>query len=432
MSDAHIVALNKTIEYLDGAHMLEITYKYEFGFIEIGNRTNISIDDFLKPEFNEQQDSVAVFHICLGCGVPIGKLIEAISKAIILCERVIVLEHNRNSKDWNWDDTHVVEDHFLKNCIGIEDFPILCDLLGWLLLRAMPMEGNISSDRNFIVELAGGVLPINYNDKFAVPAYLGIPIFSNGVSVPNFQNFYDVYVGTAESQTRFLLNKNNMPLTSEPYTFYASCGGFMSLNYIHLLRSTIMKEIVVFDINPHSVEFAQTVFDLIRDNDTIGAFLSNYLLVNIKYDRGYKIAPTIGGDKIKLYLKNYPFYNKTSKKIFKLILNANGFVDGLAVYGLRNCADNRTDLPGKLLISYLGDKFIDINSLGVGVEGWIETNISYQETREVLKNVPIRFIVSSIEDIRTEIQDIMYASNIFTSFNDPIKKANIKCRVIEG
>lgn len=424
MRDAHREALEKAGQFLGNDLFLEITYKVPFGFQELYGRTNLSVDEFLAPSYNIKQPA-CLLHILLGCGVGLEKFIQVIYKAIKLYDRVIILEHNKNSKDWDWENKALIEDHSLHNCLSYGEFLTLCDIYGWEISRQSLIPGINADDRNFIVSLRGKIPSYDYSDKYNIFARLGIPVFRHKDS--NFSEIYDVYLGTADSQSQFVANSLEK-IPNKDYTLYASCGGFLSLNYIHMLRNTDIKQIVVFDINPYSVKFAETVFKLITKYDSIDEFLTNYLLCDVQ---DHKIIKHTWEFRIRRYLANYKLYNSISKYIFMMILNCMPFDEGLITYGFRNCADNRTDTPGRLYISLEADKFVNENSLNVGIEGWIKSDKEYLETQEVLKKTPIRYIATDIQNLMPADDDILIASNIF-SYLEPESKSEFGCKIIEN
>lgn len=425
--DAHLAALQKTVEYIGGEDILEVAYRVPFGFHEISNRKNISVEDFLRDSYQEKQ-KVIVLHILLGCGIQLEKFINCINKAVSLGERVLVLEHNKWSSDWDWSNDFEVKDHCLNNCLAYDEFTILRELYGWESFRGSSIEGTRSPDRNFIVEIFGGMPTANFGDKQDLLKRLGIPIFADGVAKPNFSHLYDVYIGTADSQTQFLENIKTPLCFATNNVLYANGGGFFSLNYIHHFRNVNFNEIVVFDINPHTIEFGKTVFEMIELYPTLQEFLKNYLLCDVTTK--YKLSPIPWEDRLRLYIKNYPLYNDVSSQIFQLILNGDPNPDGLIVYGLRNCADNRTDTSGILLMTSESDRFVHENTLNVGRKGWTENQQSYEETRTVLATKTITFKVMNIKDIHPNPEDILIASNIFKGgFAD---RTEFNCIVLES
>ena len=426
--DAHKEALLKTQEFIGNSSILEITYDVPFGFHEIADRENIHINAFLASTYTKECDA-SVLHILLGCGVPWEKVINTINKAIKLSNRVIVLEHNRASGDWDWRNNGVVEGHFLHNCITRNEFTILQEIYNWKAARHSLVQGEQSPDRNFIVEITGKVPVSNFANKYDILTRLNIPLFRDGARFQNYASLYDVYIGTAESQSTFLRNIEEK-IPNRDYTLYANGGGFFSLNYMHFLRDTRMNKIVLFDINSYTVEFAKTVFTLIKTYPTVAEFLSNYLLCNVTNSGAdCKIVPTEWVDRIKLYMKNHHLYNDVSKQVFQLFLNGHLTPDALTVYGFRNCANNDTRLPGKLTLTHDQDDFVDSNTLSLGRKGWLESEQSYKETRNLLLNTPIEFLPSSIDKLTPAENDIVTSSNILKERED---KKIFNCKIIQN
>lgn len=423
--DAHENALNVAREIIKNDTFMEITYKTPFGFTEMVNRVNISVDTFIRPSFISPH-KICLLHILLGCGIGLRKVIDVVNKALKLCDRVIVMDHNRESLDWEWNLRSEVEDHFLYSCISSKEFRSIAHLYGWEIIREVLIPGNKAMDRNFAFELLGKIPSVDYSDQFNVLKKLKIPVFNN-FKPPNFSNIYDVYLGSADSSENFVSN-SRISIPNRNYTLYASCGGFFSLNYIHLLRDTQIKNIVMFDINPYSVEFCSTVFKMIKNYTSRDEFLSNYLLCTVKDNR---VIPTTWESRLGYYMKNFKLYNETSKIIFQLIFNGTPFEEGILVYGMRNCADNRTDKPGKLYLSYDSDKFVAENSLHVNHKGWMETDETYKETREVLLKANTIYSSENIMNLKPDDNDVILASNIFT-FLSAESRDKFRCTIIEG
>jgi hypothetical protein len=97
-----------------------------------------------------------------------------------------------------------------------------------------------------------------------------------------------------------------------------------------------------------------------------------------------------------------------------LILNGDPFANGITVYGLRNVAVNRTDIPDKLFIMTDPTKFAGENTLNVGLEGWLQSDQTYLETRTALENIPLKFLSTNILALAPNPNDILLANNIFT------------------
>jgi len=451
--DAHQAALYKVLELIGDQQILEITNIVPFGFREIIRRENIDIASFLDPSYT-QKHPISLIHILLGCGINLQTLIDVINKAIQLCDRVFVMEHNRDSKDWDWNDDFTVGDHYLHNCLSFTEFSALSELYGWEIMREEVIQGNSSDDRNFVVELMGHLPTNDFNNKFSLLERLRIPLFHvlnpnpppdteespldicnriyKGLP-PNFRHLYDVYIGNAESPTKFLqygpvLLEN---LGTTPHTLYASCGCFFSLQWIHLLRKSNIQKIVMFDINPYTVDFANSVFNLIKTYNSVPDFLTNYLLCDVE---NIKIANSRWADRIRIYLRNYPLYINSSKYIFQLILNGIPFSNGLRLYGFRNTADNSTEDLGTLYISPINDSFVSAHSLHVGLEGWLKSNETYRETQMFLKAIPIEFRVNNIMDLTPKPVDMVLSNNIFGMLSEGSRSqflTNYPCRLCE-
>jgi hypothetical protein len=448
--NAHEEALQAVIGFIgNDAPITEVTYKVPFGFHEI-IRTNVDIDGFLQPSYNERA-AVGILHILLGCGVPLEKLILVVNKALALWDRVLILEHNRASADWDWTNTYITTDHELLNCLTYTDMWNLSDLYGWMVGRNCLIPGDTAPDRNMLIELFGGLVGWNRMDKQEMVQRLGIPIFDTPHAPSNFSHPYDVYVGTAESSILLLsdtrdtegrialdeisayhrkdFQKDILPsLCKQPYTLYACCGGFFSLDHLHMLRDTPIKEINFFDINPFTIVFGKTLIDMILQYPTRLQFLRNYLMTNLVCSPTPSLMDTSWSERVRLYLDNCQFYTEEGIFLLRLLLNGEPLPTKLKVYGLRNCADNRTDRPGYLELTHSEDRYIEENSLKVGQEGWLESDQTYLDTRMLLSRTPYAFKVQSLESLTPNQEDLILASNIFSNSQNRLMYSN--CKVI--
>ena len=98
--DAHARALAGIRPYVFG-RTVEVTHKTPWGFGEL-DRVNVAVDDYLAS--NDRADTT-ILHILLGEGVERSLFERAYRSAVRRSSRVIVLEHNRDSRDWASRDT---------------------------------------------------------------------------------------------------------------------------------------------------------------------------------------------------------------------------------------------------------------------------------------------------------------------------------------
>jgi FkbM family methyltransferase len=93
--DVHARALAGIRPYIFG-RTVEVTHKTPWGFGEL-DRTNMAVNEYLAS--NDRADTT-ILHILLGEGVERSLFERAYRSAVHRSSRVIVLEHNRDSRDW--------------------------------------------------------------------------------------------------------------------------------------------------------------------------------------------------------------------------------------------------------------------------------------------------------------------------------------------
>jgi len=93
--DAHTRALAGIQPYVFG-RIVEVTHKIPWGFGEL-DRVNVAVEEYLTS--NDRADTT-ILHILLGEGVERSLFERAYRSAVSRSSRVIVLEHNRDSRDW--------------------------------------------------------------------------------------------------------------------------------------------------------------------------------------------------------------------------------------------------------------------------------------------------------------------------------------------
>jgi hypothetical protein len=420
--NSHELALEASKSYIGKDTFCEIAYRVPFGFDEL-QRRNVTIDQFLD-DTSKPKENVALFHILLGCDVSLEKMIRAISKAVREFDRVIVLEHNKNSADWNGLSQAELADHCIANCVSYTDFESLCYVFNWRVTRSTKIAGDKSDDRNFIYEL-GQSISTNYDSKTDLLQRLRIP-HSEYDPFFGFTSLHEVYLGTADHPDLAKIdNKKIMEISPEERTAFVTCGNFFGLDHMDALKKIGANRIVMFDVNPFSIEFCQTVFCLIRQYPTLKEFVTNYLLCQTDL---IQIENTPLTDRIRLYLRNWPLYNETSKKLFLLFLNANPKPGYLEIWGAKNCNDSRTDKPGNLYLRDVND-FRFGNSLKVSAFGWSENEESYSKMRDALSALEVEYNVCDLRDLKPSEKDIVVVSNIFGMIGHQHRKRFL-CKVI--
>ena len=98
--DAHARALAGIRPYVFG-RTVEVTHKTPWGFGEL-DRVNVTAKEYLA---SDDRSDTTILHILLGEGVERSLFERAYRSAVRRSSRVIVLEHNRNSRDWASRDT---------------------------------------------------------------------------------------------------------------------------------------------------------------------------------------------------------------------------------------------------------------------------------------------------------------------------------------
>ncbi len=95
-ADSHKRAYRALLPHVSG-RVVEVTHKVPWGFNEI-MRTNVTTSDYLRGAY---EADTTILHILVGDGLSRETLISVYKKALELSRWVVVLEHNRTSKDWN-------------------------------------------------------------------------------------------------------------------------------------------------------------------------------------------------------------------------------------------------------------------------------------------------------------------------------------------
>lgn len=102
MSTPHERALEAVRKYLLPGEVLEVTSKPEWGFEEIKGSVWV-LNRFLNSWMGKHIDNI-VLHILAGEGAPMDRVLPAIEKACRFATRVLILEHDPGSKDFEADD----------------------------------------------------------------------------------------------------------------------------------------------------------------------------------------------------------------------------------------------------------------------------------------------------------------------------------------
>ena len=176
------------------------------------------------------------------------------------------------------------------------------------------------------------------------------------------------------------------------------------------------SELVFFDVNAFTVNFAQTVHGLIENSPSRKVFLENYLLSKILVlsEDDFQIdTETTFEERVCFAAKVSPFYCGDTINILRCLLFARLESTGLKVWGMRNVGDNRIDVPARLDLQVTQVCFTDSNCLSNGDQSWLSSEESYAAIRRFLQDIPIRYLVAGIEQIKVLKGDLVLASNIF-------------------
>lgn len=414
--DPHVIALNATAQAVGSARFVEVCYKVPFGFQELNaQRINISVNDALSstPRHFDGIDH-CVLHVLLGCGVPIEHYIATLRWALTQFKHVHVLEHNRESSDWNTSDIRM--DHYIDNCLNEEELRTISQLLSLSVSEFQCLPGIQSPSRNLLFTISGHDQALNYRDINHF--YQQLNINTNPERRYSFSNWNDVYLGTAESITLVSNHVNKLNEVRGYYSgkrLYASCGGFFSLDQMIACDNQGFTEIVMFDVNPHTVSFAHTIHRLIHISSNRQAFLEHYLLCRVHSNTQgrFELDTSDSFDKrIARAAKVGYCYDQDVFNILRILIFARLTVNGLQIWGMRNVSDNRIDQPGRLDIHADQEQFCNSNCLINGKASWLASDSSYAQVKMLLAQVPIKYMIAGIEQIHCEEGDLILASNI--------------------
>ncbi len=423
----HKACLDKTRQYLGYDPVVEITHKTPYGFDELDStnqRLNISVDYFLETGAGSGYD-VCLLHILLGCGVSLEDFIKVVNKAVKVFNKVIIIEHNKQSKDWSTYE--LIQSHYIVECLDSISIHDLAQVCGWKPVLFDYSSGNRSDDRNMFIVLKGLSDPIDFDNpdwmfkEFEIPKErFSSNRFENACGIPLFTHLSDVYIGSCTYIKTFKKNikvLDEVNARKEPYTLYATCGGFFSLEYLYYLRKSIMKKVVWFDTNQNTLDFCLSVKNIIVDNETVQQFLTNYLMCNISYDgKMYGLLPTSIEERIHHYMNNKHNHVGFGGNIFRMLLSSKIESDKLLVYGFKNVGEDSVN-PGYLHLS-LPEVYTHIgtNKIGIGEKfHWLESEDTYMQMRRMLMENEFHYQHSSLDTLLSQHlnpEDVVLCSNI--------------------
>lgn len=386
---------------------VEVTYKTPFGFGDLTRenlkRKNVSIEDFITKDLRglvEDFDDIVVFHILLGCGIPRQNVLYAVLKAATFFRRVIVLEHDSSSLDW--DTPQKIQEHSITNCMTLEEIFEALSSMNIPTIDIVKVKGFNDNKRNLIVEVAGrDVFSSLLTPKIELP--------------PSFTKKEDVYLGTADPVSNISVLHANIERAvssrlgeSKDLDCLVTCGGFFSFNLLVQLGKMHLKNssLKFFDVNPNSVEFCKGVIDLISVSNDRKDFMQNYF--GLLFDEtSARFLPTDRNDRLRL-ISNRPESSSVFESIHNKILSSPYSTDKLFVSGFSNCGGVGT---GFLYSKFDGDSYSYENSMQFGY-GWLANEKNYNAVKNLLAASSIDYITCDFSSLDFSNSDLVFSSNI--------------------
>lgn len=419
----HSTLLDGAKTILNGERWVEVTHEVPFGFGDFDNdeRVNISIDEFLNNNIPTDNRTACAFHILLGCGVERGKLIQAINLARTFYRRVLVIEHDRSSADW--DNESVRREHHIDNCLTVNELLDIASRENWKHRQTLYFQGEKDNKRNIIFEIEG-----NSVDYFID----SLPKIEQHEA--SFKNLRDVYLGNADPVNVLpkIYEKINEISTTEDTKIYSSCGGHFSLNILRGFVGRQVSGITFYDVNPYSVKFCESVMEIIKYSATMKEFVENYLLHKINDEdenpKKWKFEPIPQHERIVKFESNYKLglYNEETIELFKLIMMSAYDSSKLYINGLMHLGGTGR---GYLDLFFAGEEYNNNNSMSLGC-GWLKSEKTYEGVRNLIMNSELEFTNSGIDDLPIESSDVILSSNILGFINK--KPTDFGCTLIEG
>lgn len=433
-ADPHQIALQASAQAIGGARFVEVTHVRPFGFSELEvQRVNVSVDEALAADPAQFAGIQHCFlHVLLGCGVPQARFIQTLRWALQHFEQVHILEHNAASSDWEVSEA-VRIDHCIANCLNSEQLYSMARLLSLQVSPLQRLPGWQSPERNVLFTLAGKSQALRWDDVAGFYGQVGLTAQMGGKH--SFQSWNDVYLGTAEAVSLVQRHIQQLHAARGRYvgkSLFASCGGFFSLDQMQACSGQGLAELVLFDVNPFTVSFAQTVHRLIKGAPSRRDFLQAYLLAKVEAlpgDRFQIDARTPFEARLRQAAEVGALYGEDIFNILRSLLFARLQSSGLQVWGMRNVGDNRIDVAARLDLHANQERFIDSNCLINGEGSWLSSEGAYLQVRNLLLNTPTRYVVASIEALDSKPGDLMLASNIF-DFVPPAVRQKIAADVL--
>lgn len=252
-----------------------------------------------------------------------------------------------------------------------------------------------------------------------------------------------IYLASADRMDLVLANLESLRNLRIKVDIYASVvGGLSGLNYLVNINP---EQIVLFDINPDMLKYADMVLDLIRISATPKEFISRvfsrsvdnflddfrYHDLSVDNQNEYLLQPVqeqlLSDTLLKLSLSSRNTYNETLKN----------YLSGQLLDGARNCRrllpcwpiDRRVPVGGGQAEGYNEEGILEpnTNTFFYGY-GWLGSTTAYSHIKNLLLSTPVRLsVVDLIQTDLTSILDLskncmIHISNIDDWFMDAWKE----------
>lgn len=115
--DPHLSAYMAIKPHIVGNKIVEVTHKTPWGFHEF-DRINVTTEQYISHDYHAD---TTILHILIGEGISKSIFNSIYNKALNISNNVIILEHNKLSKDWKFQDYHHFVDAIeLRNILEID------------------------------------------------------------------------------------------------------------------------------------------------------------------------------------------------------------------------------------------------------------------------------------------------------------------------
>jgi len=248
---AHKRALIAVQNNLFAGSIQEITHKPNWGFRELRLK-NICVGALIKELFFVNR----IFHILLGEGVSWEDMKDCLLRAMKNTLRILILEHNPYSEDFN--NVNYASYEALKKFLKIIPYPVTeINIDGRNTLFVITVLSNFDKSIN--------VLNKTNLEFYEAVRYRNLP----------FEN-EEIYRVSSEKQndSGYLINlKDRNLLRKNQYPLYSVVGGLMFLNAIAEIGK---RNIILFDMSLKQLLYAKSIIYIIKHSETLIDF-DNFL-----------------------------------------------------------------------------------------------------------------------------------------------------------